>query len=133
MWIVIIVIVVFIIGKFLLDKNEQAGKITMQGGMKNKYKELIEYLMSGDMRTRIFEETSDSLTLGLSNAGGSTLFVLIQSFGKVTVQWKLNSPIYGKHKLEWSFDEFKDQEEMADVIFNNIAKYDKNLMETFGF
>lgn len=133
MWTVIIIVVVFIIGKFLYDRNKQASKITMEGGMRNKYRDLIEFLMSGDSRSKIFQETSDSITLGISNAGGTTLFILTQTFGKVTVQWKVDSPVFGKHKMEWDFQEYGDQEQMAERIANDTGKYQQNMMSTHGF
>ncbi|MDC9721877.1 MAG: hypothetical protein PSN34_03775 [Urechidicola sp.] len=133
MWTVIIVIVVFIIGKFLYDRNKQASKITMEGGMRNKYRELIEFLMSGDSRSKIYQETSDSITLGISNMGGTTLFILTQTVGKVTVQWKVDSPVFGKHKMEWDFAEYGDQGQMAERIANDTGKYQQNMMSTQGF
>jgi len=132
MWTVIILIAVFIIGKFLYDRNKQASKITMEGGMRNKYRDLIKFLMSGDPRSKIFQETSDSITLGISNAGGTTLFVLTQTFGKVTVQWKVDGPVFGKHKMEWDFQEYGDQEKMAERIVNDTGKYQQNMMNTMG-
>lgn len=134
MWIIIILIVLaFIIGKFLYDKNQQAVKITKEGGMRNKYRVLIEFLMSADPRSKIFEEKSDSLTLGLSNIGGTSLFILMQTFGYVTVKWKSDSPIFGKHKMEWDFPENGDQEKMAERIANDIEKYNQKFMNTMGF
>ena len=128
MWIAIILVIVFSVGKFLFDKNKQASKITMEGGMRNKYRDLIEFLKAGDSRTKIFQETSDSITLGLSNTGGTTLFILTQTFGYVTVQWEINNPIVGKHKMEWDFPEYGDQKKMTERIANDLGKYQKNLM-----
>lgn len=128
MWIAIILVIVFIIGKFLFDKNSQASKINMEGGMRNKYRDLIEFLMAGDSRSKIFHETSDSIKLGLSNTGGTTLFILTQTFGYVTVQWNIDNPIFGKHKMEWDFPEYSDQKKMTERIANDLGKYQKNLM-----
>lgn len=132
MWITITLVIVFIIGKFLFDKNKQASKITMEGGMRNKYHDLIGFLKAGDSRTKIFQETSDSITLGLSNTGGTTLFILTQTFGYVTVQWKIDNPIVGKHKMEWDFPEYSDQKKMTERIANDLEKYQKNLMDANG-
>lgn len=134
MWItIILVLAVFIIGKFLYDRNQQASKITMEGGMKNKYRDLIGLLMSGDSRSKIFEETSDSISFGISNMGGTTLFMLLQTFGKVTIQWKVDSPVFGKHKMEWEFPEYLDPEKMAERISNDTGKYQQNMMRSLGF
>lgn len=133
MWIVIILLIVaLIIGKFFYDRNQQAAKIAKEGGMRRKYRILIEHLMSGDSRSRIFQETSDTITVGLSNMGGSTLFVLTQTFGKLTVQWKVDSPMFGKHKMEWDFPEYGDQDQMLERILNDTGKYQQNMMNNLG-
>jgi len=133
MWIFLIVIViVFIIGKFIYDKNQQSAKVTMEGGMRNKYRQLIGFITSGDPKTKIFQETSDSISLGVSSISGSTLFILTQTFGKVTVQWKVESSVFGKHKMEWDFDEYLDQEKMIEKIVNDTSKYQSNLMNGLG-
>ena len=134
MWVAIILaIVIFVIGKFLIAKNKQSSKVTMEGGMRNKYRELIEIIKSGDHRTQIFQETSDSITLGLSNSGGTTLFILTQTFGNLTVQWKVDSPVFGKHNMEWDFPEYGDQNQIADRIMNDLGKFQGNMMSAHGF
>lgn len=127
MWIVILIIVASIIGKFLYDRNQQASKINKEGGMRNKYRELIEFLMRGHSSSRFLHEDSDSITLGVSNSGGTTLFILTQTFGQVTIQWKVDSPVFGKHMLEWDFPEYGSQEMMAETMSNDIGRYQQNL------
>lgn len=131
MWILIILLILIgiVIIKFLLDRNTQSSKIAMEGGMKIKYREVIQILMR-DPRTKIFNESSDSITLGLSNMGGTTLFILTQTFGNLTVQWKVDSPVFGKHKMEWDFPENSDQKNMAETIENDLGKYQRNIMST---
>jgi hypothetical protein len=68
-------------------------------------------------RDRVKEDSS-SLYLGMSSMGGSTLFSLIKTFGSLTVQWKLTSPVFGVHSLEWQFPEFLDQEKMVERMLN---------------
>lgn len=134
MWIALIIIVIgYVISKFALANNKQASKVTMEGGMRNKYRDLIEYLMSGDSRSRIFNESSTSITVGLANMGGTTLFILTQTFGNVTVQWKIDSPVFGKHKMEWDFPEYADQVKMVERITNDLGKYQQNMMSAHGF
>jgi hypothetical protein len=134
MWVLIIVLILaFIIGKFLFDRNQQSARVTMEGGMRNKYRELLKYIMSVDPKTRIFHESADSITLGVSSMSGSTIFILTQTFGTVTIQWRVESNVFGKHKLEWSFDEYLDQEKMIEKISNDTSKYQDNIMSTLGF
>lgn len=133
MWTLIIIVIVLIVIKFIYDKNKQSVQIGRQGGMANKYKILVGHLMGGHSNTKIFQETSDSLSLGVSSAGGTTIFRLLQTFGKVTITWEMNSPLFGKHKLEWNFPEFMDQDEMFDRIGNDMAKYQENAIQTSPF
>lgn len=65
--------------------------------------------------------------------GGTTLFILTQTFGNVTVQWKVDSPVFGKHKMEWDFPEYGDQEKMMEIIANDLEKFQQNLMSSHGF
>lgn len=131
MWFIVILLVfVFTIGKFIYDKNQQASKIAREGGMTSKYQVLIKHLMSGDSRSKVYQETSESITVGLSNVGGTTLFILTQTFSKLTVQWKVNSPVFGKHKMEWDFPEYADQDQIFNKILNDIEKYQQNMMSS---
>lgn len=133
MWTIIILIVVGILIKFFYDKNNQKQHVVRQGGMQHKYRKIIAYIKSGDSRTRIFSDTGDSLTLGVSNMGGTTLFIISQTFGRVTIQWKVESPVFGRHKLEWEFDEYLDQDKMIEKILNDLTQYQNNMMTSQGF
>ena len=63
-WIIVIGTVVFILGRFLFDTNQQANQVKKEGGMRVKYKILIDELLSGDPKTQVFKETSSSITFG---------------------------------------------------------------------
>lgn len=133
MWTFIALVIVAIFAKFLYDKNKQSVQIGRQGGMSNKYKTIVAHLMGGHSNSKIFQETSDSLTLGVSSAGGTTVFRLIQTFGKVAVIWELNSPLFGKHKLEWEFPEFMDQDKMFERINDELGQYQTNAINNSPF
>ena len=133
MWTIIITIVIFIIGLFLYDTSKQSTQIKKEGGMRIKYRDLITYIISQDSKTRIFQETSNSITVGVSNIGGTTLFILTQTYGKLTVQWKVDNPIFGKHSMAWDFPEYGDQETMMARIMNDLDKYQRNIMVSKGF
>lgn len=128
MWTIIIIIGAIILIKFIYDTSQQKQKVSKEGGMLHKYRILVDALLSGDQRTKIHQVTGDSVIIGLSNVGGSTMFFLTQTFGKLTVQWKVESPVLGKHKLEWEFDEYLDQEKMMQKIMNDLTKYQNNVM-----
>lgn len=132
MWILIIIVILFIVGKFLLNTNEQNKEVAKQGGMDFKYRDLIAILMAGDERSKIYQLTASSVTLGVSSIGGMTVFTLTQTFGKVTIQWKMESPIFGKHKMEWTFNEYMEQTKMAEIIMNELGKYQENVLGAQG-
>ena len=131
MWWIIIVIVVIAIVKFARDSAKQADAVVKQGGMRKKYRILVEYLLSGDSRARVVQESATFLNIGVSSPGGKTAFWLQQTFGALTVQWRIESPIFGKHKLEWRFNEFADQYDMIRRIVNDVEQYQNNLMQRF--
>ena len=128
MWTIIILIIVGILIKFLYEMNKQKTHVSRQGGMQHKYRRLIEQIKSGDSRTKIYKDTGDQVTLGISNMGGTTLFIITQTFGRVTIQWKVDSPVFGKHKLEWEFDEYLDHYKMMEKITNDLTHYQNNVM-----
>ena len=128
MFALIFIIILVIIIKFIYDLSDQKRQVARQGGMRHKYRHLVELLLGDDPRTKVFNETGDSISLGISNAGGTTLYTLTQTFGRVTVVWKVDNPVYGRHRLEWEFNEFKDQDEMMAIIANDLIKYQTNVL-----
>lgn len=85
------VVIGFVVIKFFYDKTQQSIQIGKQGGMANKYKDLIGYLLDGNKSARVIKETNDSILIGSSSVGGQTLFNLVQTFGTLTVQWNIDS------------------------------------------
>jgi hypothetical protein len=126
-------VIVFIIIKFLYDKSQQSIEVGKQGGMTNKYKVLINHLLGGHQNARIIKQTSDSVIVGSVSAGGQTTFDLVQTFGNLTVEWRMESPLFGKHRLEWTFPEFADQEKMMERLANDLEKYQKNVISASPF
>lgn len=133
MWVLIAIVVGFFFIKFFLDLNRQSSKVAKEGGMMNKYRELISLIFSEDERLELKRISGSSVLLVLSTIGGTTIFNLTQTFGKLTVQWKMMSPIYGEHKLEWDFDEYVDQSMMFAKMKRDMAKYQQNVLRASGF
>lgn len=46
-------------------------------------------------------------------------------------EWRVESPIFGKHKLNWKFDEFMDQQKMIEKIENDLEIYQSNIMQKY--
>lgn len=129
----VIIIVVFVIFKFLYDKSQINVKVGREGGMRQKYKVLIAHILKSDEKAKIIKDSNDSIIIGVSSAGGVTNFSLIQTFSELTVQWRLESPIYGKHNLEWNFPEYSNQNNMMERIVNDLGKYQTNVAQSSPF
>ena len=129
MWIFILAVVAFIAIKFMIDMSKQSSQISAQGGMREKYRILINHLMSGDPRSRVIREDRSAMLVGMSSAGGSTTFDVVQTFGNVTVKWNVKSPVFGNHSVEMSFPEEMDQDEMYERLEAKIASYQANLLD----
>jgi len=130
-WIVLLVGVAYIIIRIAISANKQANAVVKQGGMRVKYRELINHFLEGDSRAQIFQETNTSISVRLSTIGGTTVFYIYQAYRTVTIQWKSDSPVLGKHSLEWRFDEFEDQSKMIAKIENDLGKYQMNVMQKY--
>jgi hypothetical protein len=133
MLILIIIVVVAILAWFVYDSNRQRIKGIKEDGIKNKYSLLVHYIMSEDSSVRIIRQTSTSIDFSLSNAGGANVFFLTQTFGNLTILWKMHSAIFGEHELEWDFPENLDQKSIIARVDNDLKKYQSNVMSAKGF
>ena len=125
MWIIIIlvVIVLIVLFSFNSDRQKQIQKIDSEGGMRKKYAFLIDYLCGS--QGSILRQSGSSIVLGASSIGGSTIFTLIQTFGSVTIKWEINSPVFGKHSLEWEFPENEDQKTIFTKINTDLIRFNR--------
>jgi tetratricopeptide (TPR) repeat protein len=134
MWVVIIIIVIVLVvvfGKFFSDRSEQSAKIFKEGGMLVKYSKLIDSIKAGNPATRIHYVRADSVCLLAVNNMSSTKIVFTQTFGKLTIQWITDSPVFGKHQLEWDFDEYFDQSKILDKIVIDIDNYQQKYLSIY--
>ena len=128
----IIIVAVLIIGKFLFDTQRQSSKIKSEGGVRNKYKVLIDYILSLDSRCKIFQETNTFVSVGISGIAGSQVFYIQPTFGTVTIQMKVrNNPLFGNLNMEWTFPESMNQEHMFIKMNDDINKKIQSLTERY--
>lgn len=134
MWVFIVIlsIVAIVFGKFLADSNKQNKKIEQEGGMRHKYRELIDIILSSTFECEIHKIDSNSVTLRSSSIGGTTQFTLVQTFKNIHVTWELASPVFGSHDMNWEFPEFHDQQKIANRIMNDLVKYQNNVATSRG-
>lgn len=129
-WIILLIIVAvisFVLMSFFNAKKEQAIKIQQEGGMRKKYSQLVNSFLDANQNARVLQESYEAISLINSERGGSTVFELIQSFGKVTVQLKFKG-LLGEYNLEWIFKEYDDQEEMLKIIAVDIQRKESEIL-----
>ena len=127
MWFSIFAVAGFILFSFLKGVRNIKKEVSQAGGMRVKYAILIKLLLEGDSRSKIYNETSTSIILGLVVMGGYSRFEIQQAFGVIVVKWISESNIFGVFKLEWKLDENMYQEKMYEIICNDIAKINQQL------
>ena len=133
MWLIILIIAILIVGNAIYAKQEQKVKIEKEGGMYQKYSELINTLLSGHSNTKIERITGDSVTLEATSIGGSTTYILQQVGNRLAIKWIVNSPVFGKHHLDFMFHEYEDQSSILEKMANDIGKYHENVAKAQGF
>ena len=130
-WIVLIGVGICIFYNFISDNNKQANIVAKQGGMRIKYRILVDYFLSGRNDCHIIYEVGTSIKVGASSQGGNTYFNIVQTFGRVTIVWTSMNELLGKHELEWQFNEFMNQKEMINKINNDIEIYMSNVLQKY--
>lgn len=129
MWTVIILVVLLILGKFFWDRHKMEQAIKKKGGMKVVYGGLISRLLETHPKCKIFHEKPTYISLGVADAFTVTLFELIPTFGSVSVTYNVSSNFFGKHKLQWEFDDKEDPDFMIDKIETDIESYLQNIKQ----
>ncbi len=127
--IIMILIIVVVYVRFSNARKKQNNRIRAVGGMRVKYAVLIEYLKA-DIG-KIITERSDVIYIGFSNVDGSTVYMIVDTFTTVTVQWKVQSRVFGTHKLEWEFPQGFSQNLMWEKIKIDGANYQTKLFQKF--
>ena len=115
-YIIIIAVIVFFI--YLASKdNADIQNVNKSGGLKNKYKILIEHIMSRNSFYKLNEINSNNIVL--TNTG--MRFKLIELDKKLQITWHWDSFVSGKsHTVQWLFDEFENQDEMYKKLDNDM-------------
>ena len=123
-WIIVIIIVIIIAYNFGSKSGETIGSVSNSGGMRLKYRELLEYILAGHRDSKIFLETRTYIRAGVSNYGGTTLFHIQQCPGnKVMIDYEIkDNPVVKAFTLRFTFDDNMDQSEMFQQIYLGIQR-----------
>lgn len=128
MWFFIIIIIALIVLKFVYDTATQSSEIKAEGGIRKKYSFLVDYFLSCDKRSRIFQENNTFVSVGVSGLAGSQIYYIYPSYGKVSIRLEVkNNPLIGNLKMEWTFPEDMNQEHMIEKINYSIEQRIKSI------
>lgn len=126
MWFAIITFIIVIIIWFLHDRQKMIRKLKEEGGVRNKYEILIKSMLAEHPYSKIFNQNTSFLDLGVSSFGITKLYRLLMTFSTITITYNIKSEIVGNHSLSWEFRKDDDQEFMYHVIAQDIVKYYEN-------
>lgn len=113
---IIIIVILFII-YFLIKGNADMKNVNKYGGLKNKYKTIIDLILARNPFYNMREINPNNIEL--SSTG--VRFKLIELDKKLQVTWFWSSLQTGKnYKLIWKFDETENQHNMYAKIKNDI-------------
>ncbi|MBN2828169.1 MAG: hypothetical protein JXQ26_09265 [Tissierellales bacterium] len=115
-----LIIVVVLLG-YSSHKKELTERTTAEGGMQNKYSELIRGLLHDDPQSQIFKTTGTSIELGVKNVSGSIKFKIRQDVNTVFVEYQLSTHNQSSRRLAWEFPDSLTQTEMINKIRLDIA------------
>lgn len=123
MWFVIGAIVIFVFAKFFWDRRKLELSIKDRGGMLIVYKELVDLLLAGHPKSKVFRESSTNITLGAVDNFTVTIFEILENFKVITITYRIKSRFFGKHMLVWEFDKMEDPEFIFFKIDSDIKAY----------
>lgn len=115
---VIIIAVIALIAYNAFKGNADIKNVNKYGGFRNKYKILIDRIMSRNSFYQLKEINSNNIEL--LNTGMK--FKLIELDKKLQIIWLWTRIGTGKtYKIQWRFNEFQDQNEMYSIIDKDMA------------
>ena len=127
----IILVIVIVIIKFAKSSIVETDKIVKEGGMRIKYKTLIDNFIDPYSGMKIIEETNKYVCVGMKNSSGSIAFHFQHTFNQIDVTFEMKNIFIGNHKLDWSFPETMDQDEMIEQIETRTRQYMNNVNSKF--
>jgi Asp/Glu/hydantoin racemase len=87
----LILIGIIIVIKFASDSSGDTDKIVKEGGMRVKYKTLIDNFVDPESGLKIIKETNKYVCVGMNNAAGSLAFHFQHTFSVINVTYELKN------------------------------------------
>ncbi len=113
---IIVIIVIFLY--FSAKGTANLKNVSKHGGLKNKYKTLIDLIMSRNPFYQLNEINANNLEL--TNTGIKFSFIEVDK--KLIITWIWNSFTSGQtHQLLWKFDVYEDQIKMYERIDRDMG------------
>ena len=125
MWIFIVAIVaIVIICKTKSKSDEIISHVASHGSMRDKYKVLVDHLLSSHPNITVITETRTFMDIGMNNPDGSSHFYFQQvSKNGIMIQYELKGdPTMSDFKIDWTFDDSFDQEIMLLKIGSDLHR-----------
>ena len=127
----IIIIVVIVIISFTKDSYKENNKIIKEGGIRQKYKTLIDNFIDPESGMHVIKETNTYMCVGMKNQMGSIAFHFQHTFNKINVTFDMKNIFLGDHKLDWDFPETMPQEDMIKHIETRTRQYMENVTSKY--
>ena len=127
----LIIIAVIVIFSFAKDSYKENDKMVKEGGIRRKYKTLIENFIGPDSGMKVVKETNTYMCVGMKNQMGSIAFHFHHTFNKINVTFEMKNLMLGDHKLDWDFPETMPQEDMIKHIETRTRQYMDNVTSKF--
>ena len=103
--------------------------------MHDQFKVLITLLHAKKEYLKVSSHCSNQkLKMHLTHAGGTTIFILIQAFGLLSIEWEEEHLKQRRHTRDWYYSENANQEKIFHQINNEVESYvytDSNLPENY--
>lgn len=116
-------VVAFIVIRFFIDLIVQSKEMKAQGGVRQRYSKIVDYVLSSHPESRIFHQDNTSVVVGVQGIAGSQVFYITKAFEVVIIQMKVrNNPLRGNMDREWKFPEYMDQDKIIECINNDMKK-----------
>jgi hypothetical protein len=126
------VLVLFIVGViiyfFLKDRHKMLeNQVDSYGGMRAKYAELIEWLIS-DTNAQIIKVKRDHIQIRNRMRATETQFLITETFSGVEIEWRARLGIIGNHNKIWRFNKNTSNQQIIETIAFDMENFEKKYL-----